>query len=142
MPTSADTIPAKIISSHALTKKSGPAVTSLKKSLTACTSPGCPMTDSGPAIRPDIRITCARRPGQRRRSPHDRAARPWLSASADHEHGPVGQVDHLVRRAAQDQPGQVTPAPRAHDDGADVLGLGLGDDLAGRVAVDRVPHDA
>src|SRR5215469_715228 len=38
MPTSAATIPAKIISSHALTKKSGPAEKSRKKSLTACTS--------------------------------------------------------------------------------------------------------
>ena len=25
----------------------------------------------------------------------------------DHKHGPVGEVDHLVRRAAEDQPGQV-----------------------------------
>src|SRR5579864_3843929 len=65
---------------------------------------------------------------------------PW--ALADHEHGPVGQVDHLVRGAAQDQPGQVTAATRAHDDGADLLGPGLRDDLAGGVAVDRVPHDA
>ena len=51
--------------------------------------------------------------------------------SADHEHRPVGQVNHLVRGAAQDQPGQVAAAPRAHDDHADVEVLGVLDDLAG-----------
>jgi hypothetical protein len=47
-------------------------------------------------------------------------------------------MDHLVRGAAEDEPGQVTPASRAHDDRANVVGLGVVDDLAGGVAVQGV----
>jgi hypothetical protein len=52
--------------------------------------------------------------------------------SADNEHGAVGQVGHLVRGAAKEQAGQVAVAPRAHDDGADVVGLGILDDRVRR----------
>jgi hypothetical protein len=43
-------------------------------------------------------------------------------------------VDHLVRGAAEDEADQVAPASRAHDDGTDIVGLGVVDDLAGGVA--------
>src|SRR5260370_2387861 len=114
MPTSVPTIPAKIISSHELTKNKGPAVTILKKSFTASPHSRHPIT-----------------------ALYERDRR-----SAHHQHGPVGQVDYLVRGAAEEEPGQVTPAPRAHDDETDVVGLGVLDDLAGGVAVHRVPHHA
>src|SRR5712692_946647 len=60
--------------------------------------------------------------------------------SANHEHGPVCQVDHLVRGASEYQPGEIAPATRAHDDDARVMLLGVLDDLAGGVPEDRVPH--
>src|SRR5579862_3817212 len=54
-----------------------------------------------------------------------------LPELADHEHGPVGEVDHLVRGAAEDEPGQVAPAPAAHHDDAHVVLLRQFDDLRG-----------
>src|SRR5215470_6069848 len=55
------------------------------------------------------------------------------AASTDHQHRPVGQVDHLVRGTAQDRPGKVAPAPGAHDDDVGVVLPGVSEDLTRRV---------
>jgi hypothetical protein len=60
--------------------------------------------------------------------------------SADHQDGPVGEVDHLVCRAAQHKAGQVTVTSRAHHDDASIVGTGGVHDLAPRLPVDRGPH--
>src|SRR5262249_6880020 len=54
-------------------------------------------------------------------------------SSADDQHGTVGQVDHLVRGAAEDGPGEVASAPGAHDDDVGVVLLGVREDLTRRV---------
>src|SRR5258706_11198975 len=53
--------------------------------------------------------------------------------SADDQNWPVAQVDHLVRRAAQNQPGKVTPPARTHHDDTHVVLVRSVDDVAGRV---------
>src|SRR5215470_13317527 len=55
------------------------------------------------------------------------------AASADDQHRPVSQVDHLVRGAAEDGPGEVAPAAGAHDDDVGVVLLGVREDLTRRV---------
>src|SRR5436309_3275957 len=59
--------------------------------------------------------------------------------SADDQHRAVGQVDHLVRGAAEDGPGQVAPAAGAHHDHVHVVLRGVLHDLAGGVAEGGVP---
>jgi hypothetical protein len=51
-------------------------------------------------------------------------------------------VDDLVRGAADDKPGQVAAATRAHHDDSAVKLDGVSDDLAGGVTVHGVLHHA
>src|SRR5262249_58694033 len=69
--------------------------------------------------------------GRSRRSPSIRCI--FLAASADHHDGPVSQVDHFVRGAAEYCPSKVAPAPGAHDDEAGVVFLSIFDDLTRRM---------
>src|SRR6266704_7149505 len=60
-------------------------------------------------------------------------------SSADDQDRAVGEMDDLVRRAAQDQAGQVTPAARAHHDDVDAVLDRVVDDLPPGVAEQGVP---
>src|SRR6266700_4065184 len=115
-------------------------------------SPGISRPTS-PAVAPQVRHRCRNNAGYAaaataRAAPAATAAvvLPRIVAaaelSADHEHGPVGQVDHLVRGAAENESGQVAPAARSEEDDADVQCLGVIDDLTAGIAENRIPHHA
>src|SRR5262249_12288077 len=62
------------------------------------------------------------------------------TATAHHEHRPVRQVDDLVRGTAEYQPGELAAPAGPHHDDADVVLLGVPQDLARGMAVGGVPH--
>jgi hypothetical protein len=62
--------------------------------------------------------------------------------SADDQDRAVGEVDDLVRGAAEDQAGQIAAAAAAHDDDIHIVFPGRADDLPGGVTEHGVPGEA
>src|SRR6266498_340708 len=99
--------------------------------------PGSRARQSRPATRSSSRLEPLAKCRGARQS---RAPRHFGFGSANDKHGAVGQVDHLVRGAAEDKPGKVAAAPRSHHDDTDIVLLSVVDDLARGVPEERVPH--
>ena len=80
--------------------------------------------------------------GQRLASnaPEQAATAGRTPGSANHQNRPVRELYQLVRGAAKQEGGQVTPSPRAHHDDVCVVGTGNVHDLTRYLSIERALH--